>query len=115
MKFTHRLIADSIFVAHFLLVLLVLFGWAVPELWSVYMAALVTTLISDLIFGYCILSKWEFDLRKRINPKIQYDFTWATYYTYKLTNQRINHRFFKSVAILFLILSIGISLYFKLV
>ena len=67
MKFFYRVGADAIFILHFLLVLFVVFGWLTPRLWPWYMAALVVTLISDMVFGYCILSKWEFDLRKKHN------------------------------------------------
>ena len=113
MNFLYRTAANLIFVFHFFLVLLVLFGWLVPSLWYLYMATLVATLISDLVFGYCILSKWEFSLRRLVNPKLNYDFTWTTYYTHKFTNQKVSHRFFKQTAVVFLILSIAINLYFK--
>ncbi len=113
MRLFYRLAADGIFVAHLLLVLLALFGFLVPALWYAYMAALAATLVSDLVFGYCILSKWEFDLRKRIDPQTNYDFAWATYYTYKLTNQRISNEFYKRAGISALVLIIALNLYFR--
>lgn len=115
MKLVYRTAAEVIFLIHLGLVLLVVFfGWYFPSLWPWYTAALVVTLISDLAFGYCILSKWEFDLRKKINPQTNYDYTWATHYTYKITNHRISNRFFERMATLFLVVSLANSLYFHL-
>src|SRR5258708_4638539 len=113
MKIAYRIAADGIWVVHFLLVLLVLFGWAVPSLWYVYMTALVATLISVVVYGYCILSKWEFDLRKKNDPAIDYNFTWASYYTYKLTNHRISNRFYTRASIVFLVFAIAINMYLR--
>jgi hypothetical protein len=113
MKLLYRIGADIILIAHFFLVLLAICGFLIPSLWYAYMAVLIATLVSDLVFGYCILSKWEFDLRKRINPKINYDFAWTTYYTYKLTNQRISNTFYKHAATTTLVLCIALNLYFK--
>lgn len=77
------------------------------------MTALIATLASGVLFSYCLFSKWEFDLRKKADPTTNYDFTWATYYTYKLTNQKISYAFFTRVVSTFLISSILINLYFK--
>jgi hypothetical protein len=113
MKFWHRIVAELILGLHIFAVFLILFGWALPDMWWLYMSALVGTLVSDAIFGYCILSKWEFDLRKKYNPATDYDFSWTSYYTYKLTNVHISNRFYRIVAFTFLPLSIVINLYFK--
>ena len=115
MKFAYRLGADAIFTLHLLLVVLVVFGWTVPTLWPIYMVAMVITLASDVVFGYCIFSKWEFDLRKKVNPDTNYNFTWTTYYTYKVTNYKISDRFYKRAAIVALTLCILINIYFKFI
>lgn len=112
-KLIYLVLANLIFVGHFLLVLIALFGWSIPEIWSVYMLILVLTLLSDMVLGYCILSKWEFDLRKKINPETDYNFMWSTFYTYKLTNNRIPDKYFKRFAITGLVAMIGINLYIK--
>ena len=108
----YKTAAEGIFLLHLCLVLLVVFfGWYIPALWPWYVAALVATLVSDLLFGYCILSKWEFDLRRKVNPDTDYDFAWATYYTYKITNKRISNVLYWRLSIFFLTASLGISLY----
>jgi hypothetical protein len=113
MNLVYKIGANVIFILHLILVLLVIFGWAIPTMLTIYMAALVATLASDIVFGYCILSKWEFNLRKKLNPLLDYNYTWTTFYTYKLTNHRISDNFYKLAAIIALVLSIGINLYFK--
>jgi hypothetical protein len=113
MKFIYRAGADAIFLLHFILVLLAISGWAFPSIWWFYMGALVATLLSDLVFGYCILSKWEFDLRKKYDPKTNYNYTWTTFYTYKITNHQIRDSFYKKVAITAIVLMLLINLYFR--
>jgi hypothetical protein len=113
MKLLYRITADIIWLVHFLVVVLVLFGWLVPNLWYLYMAVLVGTLVSEFLLSYCFLSKWEFDLRKKVNPKLDYDFTYASYYTYRLTQGHLSPRFLGRAGILFTSLSLVINLYFR--
>lgn len=112
MKPLYRILADILVIVHTTFFFFVLFGWLFPSLWYVYMTALVLTLLSDIIFGYCIISKWEFALRKKVNPNTDYDYSWATYYTYKLTNHKMSNTFYNRAAIIFLVLSLGINLFF---
>jgi len=107
-----RLLAAIIFFLHFAVVLIVLFGWMIPSLWYPYMAVLAGTLLSDLVFGYCILSKWEFDLRKKIDPSIDYNYRWTSYYTYRFTQHRVSDTFILRVSTVFLVGSLVINLYF---
>ncbi len=113
MRLLYRIGADAIWLIHFLVVVLVLFGWLVPSLWYPYMIVLIGTLISEIIWRYCILSKWEFNLRKKFNSKIDYDFTYASYYTYRLTRGRLSPRFLGQAGIVFTSTSILINIYFR--
>lgn len=113
MKILYRIAADILVIFHTILFLFILLGWLIPNVWWLYMIALVITLVSDIVFGYCILSRWEFWLRKKVNPNIDYDFGFATYYTYKLTNHRMSNVFFDRAAIVFLIIMILLQVYFK--
>lgn len=113
MKFLYRVGADAIWLAHFLIITLVLFGWLVPSLWYVYMVVLAGTLVSEFVWNYCVLSKWEFDLRKKIDPNLNYDFTYASYYTYRLTHGRLSPRFLGQVGIIFTSLSLLTNIYFR--
>lgn len=113
MKLVYRALAEAIFLVHLALVLLIVFfGWYIPGLWPWYVAALSATLVSDLVFGYCVLSKWEFHLRKKVHPHTDYDFAWTTYYTYRLTNRRISNQFYKRMSVFYLVSALLISNYF---
>jgi hypothetical protein len=113
MKIFYRLTADIICLIHLLVVILVLFGWLILSLWYVYMLVLVGTLFSELWFTYCFLSKWEFDLRRKTNPALDYDYSYTSYYTYKLTRQHLSTRFLARAGIVFTTLSLAINIFFK--
>lgn len=115
MTILKRLLADCIFAFHCVVVAVIGFGWIISSLWPLYMATLFVTLISELSLGYCFVSKWEFDLRKSNDPSVEYDYGFSSFYTYKLTYQRLSKRFIKYAALTFLIGSIAINLYFRLV
>ena len=57
MKTFYRIGADIFFLIHGALFLIILLGPFIEALWPFYMALLVAVLISDLVFGYCLLSK----------------------------------------------------------
>ena len=113
MKSIHRIFANILFFVHCILFGVVLVGYLFPRLWYLYMACLSLALLSDVIFGYCLLTKWEFLLRKKWNPDTNYNYNFASYYTYKLTNGRVRDDFYRWAAVIFLGLSILLSLYFR--
>ena len=115
MKYLYRILADLIFIVHSVIVLIVSFGGLFPKIWIVYFFTLILTLLSELYFGYCIVSKWEFDLRKKINPKIDYNYNWATFYTYKFTQNRISELFYRRATVVFLVLSLIVNIYFRFI
>lgn len=112
MKYIYRIGADSIWLIHGLIVLIAFFGWLVPSLWTIYMSILILTLLSDLIYGYCLLSKWEFSLRKSIDPTVNYNYTWSSFYTYKLTQKMLSNKFVQRVALFFIFSSLLVNFYF---
>ncbi|MBP6884720.1 MAG: DUF2784 family protein [Candidatus Pacebacteria bacterium] len=112
-KTLYRIFADILFVFHAVLFVLILAGFLFPALWYPYMAVLVLALASDILFGYCLLSKWEFELRRKWNPNIDYNYTFASFYTYRLTNNKMSDVFYRRAALVFLAFSIGLNLYFK--
>ena len=114
MKILYRKIANTIFFIHLFLVLFILFGGFLPNLWYLYIPIVVIALLSEVMLGYCFLSKWEYGLWKKIDPTINYDYTFTTHYTYKLTGKKLPASFYSKAATIFMIFSIGISLFFKL-
>jgi hypothetical protein len=115
MRVLYRIVADVIWMTHLLVVLIVLFGWAVSALWYVYMAVLLGTLLSLLTFRCCFLSKWEYDLRKKIDPSLAYDYFYASYYTYRLTAGRLSPQFLARAGMVFTSVSLVINVYFRFI
>ncbi len=112
MKSFYKISADIIFLLHIVIFLIALFGWIFPRIWYLYVTTLALVLLSDLIFGYCLASKWEFDLRKKVNPEVKYAYAWSSYYTYKFTDHKLSPVLFERVAIVFLAGSLFLNLYF---
>ena len=112
MKYLPRIGADILFMLHFFIVIIGLFGWMVESIWYLYMSVLIITLISGLTLGYCFISKWEFTLRKIKNPELSYNYNCTSFYTHKFTNNKLSNTFIEWVALLFIISSIIINIYF---
>jgi len=114
MRSIYKITADMIFVIHFFVLALAVLGWLAPSLWHFYMGVLILALLSDIILGYCFLSKWEFNLRKKFNPKKKYNRAWSTFYTRALTSKYLTEKKFSKFASGFLIFSVAANLFFKL-
>ncbi len=108
-----RIAADIVFVAHFLVIVIIGIGWLFPSIWYLYMAILFGTLLSELFFSYCILSKWEYQLRRIADPAVEYEYEFASYYTYRLTRGYLSGRFLRVAGTAFVSLSIILNLYFR--
>ena len=98
----NKIFADIILLVHLVLVFIVLFGWYFPHIKYLYLVFLVVTLLSELFFGYCILTKWEFDIRKKTEPTLDYDYSFLSYYAHKV-GIKVNTRIIKYVAFIFLV------------
>ena len=110
-RFFLKLLANIVFVVHCVIVLTVLFGWLIPQIWWGYMIILAGTLLLDIVLGYCILSRFEFNLRKKLNPRLNYENSFSSYYTYKLTRTRISEKFIEIIGLIFLTSSLVINVY----
>jgi hypothetical protein len=101
----NKTLANIILLVHLTLVFIILFGWYFPKIKYLYLASLATTLLSELFLGYCILTKWEFDIRKKVEPTLNYDYTFLSYYAYK-AGIVIDKRIVKYSALAFLLSSL---------
>ena len=113
MKIIYIFLANFLWCLHFFIVVISLFGWMFLTLWPLYITTLFSVLVSNLYFNYCLVSKWEYDIRRKLNPDIEYNFSYTSYYTYKLTQGYLSPKFLRYIGIIFVSLSIGIWLYFK--
>src|SRR5574340_1079932 len=101
-----QILANIVFLIHLILVIIILFGWYFPSIKYIYLLSLVLTLISEAVFGYCVLTKWEFDLRKKLEPDLKYNYSFVSYYAYKYLGINPPEKLIKYLAIVFLSLSI---------
>jgi len=76
-------IANSIFFIHTGFFLIILAGWAIPGIFYVYLPMLIASLVSELVLGYCVLTKWEFGIRKSLYPTLHYDHSFVIHYARK--------------------------------
>lgn len=97
----NRVAAEAIFLTHFVVLIVVLFGWIFPAIWWIYMTVLLATFVSNAALGRCVLSDWEFSLRQKYDPSTSYDYSYSSYYTYKLTKQRISDAFLLKAGLVF--------------
>ena len=103
--------ANLIFILHLAVVFIVLFGWAFPSISIIYLMMLIATLASEAFLGYCFLTKWDFDLRKKLEPNLNYDYSFLNYYGYKLIGDKFPGGVVRPAALVFLIASIIIYFY----
>ena len=71
-RYFYSTVANSLFLLNTAFALLVIVGWAIPGLVYVYLPLLLTSLVAERLLGYCVLTKWEFAIRKRLYPASHY-------------------------------------------
>jgi len=101
-NYLYQFLADSIFFFHILVVVILLVGWVFPSFHTIYFVTLYTTLISEIILGYCILTRWEFNYRKKIDANLSYDYSFFVYYGHKYLQKKFSTNFVKFAARCFL-------------
>lgn len=80
-KLMFGFLAELMFYLHIISLVIIHLGWLFPGYRQAYLIFLVLVLAHHIIFGYCILTLWEFYFRRKINPnisKLKSSFT-ATY------------------------------------
>lgn len=107
------LIANFLFVLHFIIVGIILFGWIFPLIYFLYVGILLVTLLCWIFLGYCPITKWEFNIRKKYEPGLDYKSEYIEYYFNKIFKIAIPVIFIRIVGIIFLIMSLMIT--FKII
>lgn len=102
-------LANSIYVLHAIIFLVLVFGWLSTKIYVWYIALIALTLLFWFTIGYCPLTKLEFYLRKKLNPQLEYDFTFLGYYGHTFLQRQISHRFVKYSGRVFLLLSLLVN------
>ena len=111
-KTKNKILANLVFLVHWPICYILLFGWTFRGAWSfLYLVTLVVTLSTQLVFRCCLLTKWEFDLRKKLDPSLEYDHGFISWYAYKYVKIRIPSIVLDYISVIFLSLSLVIFLY----
>ena len=59
-KAKYLLLSNLIFLVHVAVVFIIVFGWYYPALQTLNLIITALTLLAEIIFGYCPLTRWEF-------------------------------------------------------
>lgn len=107
MKTIYRITAIFLDIIHIPIVFIIFFGWVLNGFWSyVYLAILIITLLCWQILGYCPVTKWEFDIRRKYMNIPSYHYEYLHYWGYKFLNISINPKKVQFYGSLFIIVSI---------
>ena len=108
--------ANALFGVHVFAILSNVVGWLVPGFFYVYLAIILASIVSELYFGYCVLTKLEFGLRKKVDPDQVFPQSCIKYYTYKFFRIGKPAETVKKSGFLLLLLSLlSIGLIYKFV
>jgi hypothetical protein len=106
MKFFYKIISAFMGIIHVPIVVVIFFGWIFNGFWSyVYFVTLFLTLCSWVLLGYCLITKWEFDVRKKFMDIPNYHYEYLHYWGYKLLKININPKKIRFYGILFIVVS----------
>jgi hypothetical protein len=100
-RMVYRIAADALFLSHVVIVLLICVGWYFPQLYLVHLLALFGASVSNVYFGNCIFSTWEFTLRKKVNPEVNYEHGYMTHYIQKIFGDSMRDSFMKQTIPMF--------------
>jgi hypothetical protein len=92
-----RLAAETVFLSHALAVSIITLGWAIPALYPIHLVLLFGGGVLQMMLGHCFLSRWEFALRRKLDPAISYDSAYITHYMRVLFGDQIRPEFMNVV------------------
>ena len=95
------------------MVIIVLIGWYYPILQTTHLIITSLVLLAEIFLGYCPLTRWEFLLRKKVEPSINYDSSFLSYYAYKILKMDIPGRKIKYPAIVILVVVLALNILYK--
>ena len=100
-----------IFILHLGVVFINIMGWLFPILRPLYQITLLVTIISWVTTTSCILTVWEFKLRKIVNPRIEeYEYQFIDFYLRKWFKGSARPQFIHRIGLLFLVASFGLNI-----
>ncbi|KND48706.1 MAG: hypothetical protein AB198_00090 [Parcubacteria bacterium C7867-003] len=115
-KFLYLTLANIIFLFHLTFVFIVSLGWLIPSMFYIFLVSLIAAVLSEVFLGYCFLTRWEFDLRRKIYPSQEFDSSCIFHYGRllfglgpRIAQEKVSKNFFQkhSSLLIFLIPLIG--------
>ena len=101
---------NILFLIHFILVFIIFFGWMLPSVHFIYISVLFATLLCWTFLGYCPITKWEFNIRRKYEPELDYRNEYIEYYFSKFFKVNIPVTFIRFWGIVFLVISLLINI-----
>lgn len=110
--------ASFLAVVHPVVTLVILLGWAHEDLFCLHGFFVFLTVLSWVFYGHCVLSDWEYKLRKKLDSDIElYEYGYLHYHLRKLTPIAPDKKFIKRIGMPFLVCLLIVwcfNLYLKL-
>ncbi len=100
---------NILFILHFIFVIIIFFGWVFPSIHFIYVLILSGTLLCWVVLGYCPITRWEFNIRRKYEPNLNYKNEYLEYYFSKFLKINIPVTYIRFYGTLFIILSLLIS------
>lgn len=107
MRSIYRKVADIILAIHILVVVVILFGWLFPKSYFwIYQVTVVLTFVLGLVYrGTCILTKYEWNFRRKYHVGDFNDKLFIPYYLRKYLRININEKVWNIFTISLIIIS----------
>ncbi|MFM2414755.1 MAG: hypothetical protein RI911_448 [Candidatus Parcubacteria bacterium] len=100
-RYWYRFLADVTLYFHTFIVLLIVFGWIWMETFWLHFASVFIAVCSEIVLGYCFLTRWEFFFRHRADPSISESNKYVTYYMELIFGQQVHDSFLRIVVPVF--------------
>lgn len=113
MRKIHILLANILFIIHFLLGVFILLGWLFPNIKILYLVILLLWISSWIFLGYCPITKWEFLLRRKYDKSIDPNAEAIKYYVYKFPKKDIPSQTIFMSGIVICIVLVILTLFIK--
>jgi hypothetical protein len=110
-KIFYLVAANFLVLIHIAVLVILLAGFMIEKPVWLYPSVLMITLGTQLATDSCVLTKWEFFFRKKIDPSLSYDASFLSWYAYKYSQVRIPSSFLRIVSYLFL--SASLYIYYR--
>jgi hypothetical protein len=106
-RFIKLVLAWFLAALHLIVTLIIFFGWSISSISYIYISVLVGTALSWLLTGGCILSKFEYEVRRNLDPQLEeYDHSYIHFHLRKWLGKAPSINFIRNAGYVFISTSI---------